>query len=97
MSTQGPAVTRRGAFVIPWGWSPMVELDGDLTRRTWTVAEAAAAAGVGRDVIYQWKRRGKLIPVNPGQGRPRFRAIDVLKTEAATRERAHRGPQLHAA
>lgn len=68
----------------------MVELDGDLTRKAWTVPEAAEAAGVGRDVIYQWKRRGKLTPVNPGGGRPRFRALDVLKVEAATRERAGR-------
>jgi predicted site-specific integrase-resolvase len=68
----------------------MVELDGDLTRKTWTVAESAEAAGVDPTVIRQWKRRGKLQPVNPGRGRPRFRAIDVLKTEAATRERAHR-------
>jgi len=75
----------------------MVELDGDLTRKTWTVAEAAEAAGVGRDVIYQWKRRGKLTPVNPGRGWPRFRALDVLKTEASTRERAHRGYHADAA
>lgn len=70
----------------------MIELDGDLTRKTWTVAESAEAAGVGVDVIRQWKRRGKLTPVNPGQGRPRFRALDVLKAEASTRERAHRTP-----
>lgn len=75
----------------------MVELDGDLTRKTWTVAEAAEAAGVGRDVIYQWKRRGKLTPVNPGRGWPRFRALDVLKVEAATRERAHRTCDVEAA
>lgn len=68
----------------------MVELDGDLTRKTWTVAESAEAAGVNPDVIRQWKRRGKLVAVNPGRGRPRFRAIDVLRTEADTRERAHR-------
>jgi predicted site-specific integrase-resolvase len=67
----------------------VVELDGDLTRKTWTVAEAAEAAGVGRDVIYQWKKRGKIKPVNR-QGWPRYRAIDVLRAEAATRERAHR-------
>ena len=74
----------------------MVELDGDLTRKTWTVAEAAEAAGVDPDVIRQWKHRGKLAAVNPGRGRPRFRAIDVLKAEASTRERAHRALQ-HAA
>lgn len=68
----------------------MIDLDGDLTRKTWTVAEAAEAAGVGPDVIRQWKHRGKLRPVNPGRGRPRFRAIDVLRAEAATRDRARR-------
>lgn len=67
----------------------MVELDGDLTQKTWTVAEAAEAAGVTPDVIYQWKRRGKIKPVNP-TGWPRYRALDILKAEAATRERAHR-------
>lgn len=67
----------------------MVNLDGDLTRKTWTVAEAAEAAGVTPDVIYQWKRRGKITPVN-ATGWPRYRALDILKAEAATRERAHR-------
>lgn len=91
MPTQGPAATRRGAFGIPGKKVPtMVELDGDLTRRTWTVAESAEAAGVHPDVIRQWKRRGKLAAVNPGRGRPRFRALDVLKAEAATRDRANR-------
>lgn len=67
----------------------MVDLDGDLSRKTWTVAEAAEAAGVTPDVIYQWKRRGKITPVNK-TGWPRYRALDILKAEAATRERAHR-------
>lgn len=67
----------------------MVELDGDLTQKTWTVAEAAEAAGVTADVIYQWKRRGKIKPIN-SKGWPRYRALDVLKAEAATRDRAHR-------
>lgn len=67
----------------------MVDLDGDLTRKTWTVAEAAEAAGVTPDVIYQWKRRGKITPVN-STGWPRYRALDILKAEAATRERGGR-------
>ena len=67
----------------------MVDLDGDLTRKTWTVAEAAEAAGVTPDVIYQWKRLGKITPVN-STGWPRYRALDILKAEAATRERAGR-------
>ena len=67
----------------------MVTIDGDLERVTWTTAEAAEAAGVSPDVIYQWKRRGKLTPVNR-RGWPRYRAMDVLRVEASTRERAGR-------
>lgn len=64
-------------------------IDGDLSSTTWTTAEAAEAAGVSTDVIYQWKRRGKIRPINR-KGWPRYRALDVLRTEAATRQRAHR-------
>jgi predicted site-specific integrase-resolvase len=64
-------------------------IDGDLERATWTTAEAAEAAGVTADVIYQWKRRGKLKPVNR-TGWPRYRAMDVLAAERSTRERARR-------
>lgn len=64
-------------------------IDGDLTTTLWTTAEAAEAAGVTPDVIYQWKRRRKLTPVND-TGWPRYRALDVLKVEAATRQRAGR-------
>ncbi len=64
-------------------------IDGDLEHTTWTTAEAAEAAGVTPDVIYQWKRRGKIKPVNR-TGWPRYRAMDVLATEKATRQRARR-------
>jgi DNA-binding transcriptional MerR regulator len=64
-------------------------IDGDLTTTTWTTTEAAEAAGVSTDVIYQWKRRGKIAPVNR-RGWPRYRALDILRAEAATRQRAHR-------
>lgn len=64
-------------------------LDGDLQNAIWTTAEAAEAAGVTPDVIYQWKRRGKLTPVNR-RGWPRYRAMDVLRAEQATRQRAGR-------
>lgn len=64
-------------------------IDGDLASVLWTVPEAAEAAGVTTDVIYQWKRRGKLTPVNR-TGWPRYRAMDVLSVEAATRARAGR-------
>lgn len=62
---------------------------GDLEHTTWTTAEAAEAAGVSADVIYQWKRRRKIVPVNR-TGRPRYRAMDVLDVERSTRERAGR-------
>jgi DNA-binding transcriptional MerR regulator len=66
-----------------------VYIDGNLEHALWTTAEAAEAAGVTTDVIYQWKRRGKLTPVNR-RGRPRYRAMDVLRAEQSTRERAGR-------
>lgn len=64
-------------------------IDGDLDRVTWTTTEAAEAAGVTRDVIYQWRARGKITPVNR-RGWPRYRAMDVLRAEQSTRERAGR-------
>lgn len=67
----------------------MTAIYGDLASTNWTTQEAAEAAGVSCDVIYQWKRRGKLKPVNR-TGRPRYRAMDVLRVEAATRTAAQR-------
>lgn len=64
-------------------------LDGDLEHALWTTAEAAEAAGVTRDVIYQWRARGKITPVNR-RGWPRYRAMDILQAEKSTRERAGR-------
>lgn len=64
-------------------------LDCALEHAIWTTAEAAEAAGVTTDVIYQWKRRGKITPVNR-RGWPRYRAMDVLRAEQSTRERAGR-------
>ncbi|MER6738222.1 MerR family transcriptional regulator [Streptomyces puniciscabiei] len=66
-----------------------MHLDTDLQHTTWTTAEAAEAAGVTTDVIYQWKRRGKIKPVNR-RGWPRYRAMDVLQAEQSTRQRAGR-------
>lgn len=77
-----------GPFVL-LGRCLVILLDGDLDRVLWTTAQAAEAAGVSRDVIYQWKARGKLTPVNR-RGRPRYRALDVLRAEAATRAGARR-------
>lgn len=67
----------------------MTFLDQDLANTLWTTAEAAAAVGVTNDVIYQWKRRGKIKPVNR-TGWPLYRAMDILAAEKATRERAGR-------
>ncbi|MFF7142254.1 helix-turn-helix domain-containing protein [Streptomyces nodosus] len=64
-------------------------LEGNLEHALWTTAEAAEAAGVTRDVIYQWRARGKIAPVNR-RGWPRYRAMDILRAEQATRERAGR-------
>lgn len=66
-----------------------MDIDTDLQHAIWTTPEAAEAAGVSTDVIYQWKRRGKLHPVNR-HGRPRYRAMDVLRAEQSTRARAGR-------
>lgn len=67
----------------------MTAIYGDLEHVLWNTAEAAEAAGVTRDVIYQWKARGKIKPVNR-RGWPRYRALDVLAAEHDTRERAGR-------
>lgn len=64
-------------------------IEGDLASAYWTTAEAAEAAGVTTAVIYQWKRRGKITPVNRC-GWPVYRALDILTAEAATRQRAGR-------
>lgn len=64
-------------------------LEGNLEHTLWTTAEAAEAVGVKRDVIYQWRARGKITPVNR-RGWPRYRAMDVLQAEKSTRERAGR-------
>lgn len=60
--------------------------DNDLT-----VEEAARLAGVDREVVRQWVRRGHL-PVHhrDPDGWRRFRALDVAKAERATRTRARR-------
>jgi DNA-binding transcriptional MerR regulator len=70
-----------------------VHLDGNLETTVWTTAQAAEAAGVTPAVVYQWKRRGKLVPVNR-RGWPRYRAMDVLRVEQSTRERAGRAHAL---
>ncbi|MEV5944395.1 MerR family transcriptional regulator [Streptomyces sp. NPDC051994] len=76
----------------------MVDLTADLRTQLWTVAEAAEAAAVSPHVVRNWKYRGVLTqaldaagrPVTDRQGRPLFRAIDVIRAEKATREKARR-------
>jgi hypothetical protein len=69
----------------------MVDLTVDLTSELWTVAQAAEAAMVRPNVIRNWKYRGILQQAGADwRGRPTFRAIDVIRAEKATRERARR-------
>ena len=71
----------------------MISIDGDLDLQhtLWTTAEAAEAAGVEPGVIRIWAHRGHLKRANSEKCRiPKYRAIDVVKAEKATRERARR-------
>ncbi|MBK3630918.1 MerR family transcriptional regulator [Streptomyces sp. MBT49] len=75
-----------------------MDLTGDLHTTLWTAAEAAEAAGVSPNVVRNWKYRGHLAPARTEQGRlmrnsagqPLYRAVDVVRAEGATRERARR-------
>jgi hypothetical protein len=67
----------------------MTVLDSDLTATIWTTGEAAQAVGVDPGVIRIWAHRGHITRINRS-GRPRYKALDVLRAEAATRQRAHR-------
>ena len=60
-----------------------------------TTEQAAAAAHVSAAVIRRWAARKLLIPVNPGEPRPLYRELDVLRVEAMTR-REKRAAQLAA-
>ena len=69
----------------------MVDIDGDLQTTFWTTAQAAEAAGVSPGVIRIWAHRGHLQRANSETSRTaRYRAIDVVRAEKATRERARR-------
>jgi hypothetical protein len=69
----------------------VVDLAVDLETTLWSVAEAAEAAEVKPNVVHNWRYRGRLqIAARDHQGRPLFRAIDVVKAERATREKARR-------
>lgn len=69
----------------------MVDLDVDLTATLWTVDQAAEAAQVNPNVVRNWRYRGVLAEATRDyRNRPLFRAIDVIRAEKATRERARR-------
>lgn len=69
----------------------MVDLAVDLTTTYWTVEQAAEAAQVKPSVVRNWKYRGHLeASKTDWRGRPLFLAVDVIRAEKATRERARR-------
>lgn len=71
----------------------MITIDGDLDLHStlWTTAEAAEAAGVKPGVIRIWVHRGHLQRANSEKCRiAKYRAIDVVRAEKATREKARR-------
>jgi hypothetical protein len=69
----------------------VIDFNGDLQTTLWTTTEAAEAAGVEPGVIRIWAHRGHLKRANSEKCRtPRYRAIDVVKAEKATRSRARR-------
>ena len=69
----------------------MVDLSVDLHRTYWSVAQAAEAAEVKPGVIRLWKHRRHLKPAaKDDRGRPLFLAVDAIKAEKATRQRARR-------
>lgn len=69
----------------------MIDFDGNLQTTLWTTAEAAQAAGVSPGVIRIWVYRGHLARANSEKARTaKYRAIDVVHAEKATRERARR-------
>jgi hypothetical protein len=69
----------------------VVDLSVDLQTTLWNVDQAAEAAHVKANVVHNWRYRGHLeVAKRDHQGRPLFRAIDVIRAEKATRERARR-------
>ncbi|MFE9448288.1 MerR family transcriptional regulator [Streptomyces sp. NPDC006739] len=69
----------------------MIDLSVDLQTTRWTVKQAAEAAQVSENVIRNWKYRGLLTEAGRDfRGRPVFLAIDVIRAEKTTRERARR-------
>jgi predicted site-specific integrase-resolvase len=68
-----------------------VDIEALMQKDTWTIAEAATAAQVTVDAIHKWRRRGHLPDAGRDrQGRIKVRAVDVIRAERATREKARR-------
>ncbi|MFJ6540518.1 hypothetical protein ACIQMP_07720 [Streptomyces sp. NPDC091385] len=75
-----------------------MDLTGDLHTMLWTAQEAADAARVDANIVRNWRYRGRLDYARTSEGRlirnlagqPLYRAIDVIRAEKATRERARR-------
>lgn len=69
----------------------MVDLTVDLSEALWTVEQAAEVAQVRPKTVRNWKYRGHLpVADRDRRGRQLFRAVDVIRAEKATRERARR-------
>lgn len=68
---------------------PLVTPDpDDPAQRELSTAEAARVAHVSVDTVRDWARREVLVAVNRGEQHPRYRELDVLRVEAATRRAA---------
>lgn len=72
-----------------------------MTRRTYTTTDAAAVLGVPRAAIKDWKRRGKVRPVDAIAGRGRGGVVPLydleelrpLATAYHERTRRHAAPE----
>ncbi|MFK0045521.1 hypothetical protein ACIQU4_15610 [Streptomyces sp. NPDC090741] len=63
----------------------------DLSVTLWTATESGRYAGVTPNTVHNWRYRGHFeIAGRDDRDHPLFRAIDVIRAEKATRERAHR-------
>lgn len=63
----------------------------DLSVTLWTATESGRYAGVTPNSVHNWRYRGHFeIAGRDDRGHPLFRAIDVIRAEKATRERAQR-------
>ncbi|WP_042400153.1 MerR family transcriptional regulator [Streptacidiphilus carbonis] len=76
----------------------MIDVAATLQKDVWTVAEAAELAEVTVDAVHKWRRRGLLEDAGRDwRGRVLVRAVDVIRAEKATRERARRVYPVHQA